>query len=160
MSALTERHSGSLILGTLLLALVLSIVPLPDTLRYARPDWALLVLLYWNLHLPDRVGVGAAWLVGLLQDALVGSLLGQHALAYTLCAYIAVKLHQRLRLYPLWQQAISISVLLALAQLLFLWINGILGRPVNITLYWLPTLLGMLIWPLLAFVLRFLQRST
>lgn len=158
MSALTEKHSGSLIVTSLLIALILSVIPLPEALRFARPDWALLVLLYWNLELPDRVGVGTAWLVGLLQDVLVATLLGQHALGYTLAAYIAVKLHQRIRLYPIWQQAISISVLLALSQLISLWINGILGRPVNIWLYWLPTLLGILVWPLVSVTLRNLRR--
>ncbi len=158
MSALTERHSGSLIVISILVALVLSVVPLPDSLRFARPDWALLVLIFWHLEMPDRVGVGTAWLVGLLQDALVGSLLGQHALSYTIAAFIAVKLHQRIRLHPIWQQAISISVLLALSQLISLWINGIVGRPVDVWLYWLPTLLGILVWPPLALLLRNLRR--
>lgn len=158
MSALTEKHSGSLIVTSLLVALILSVMPLPEPLRFARPDWALLVLLYWNLELPDRVGVGTAWLIGLLQDVLLATLLGQHALGYTLAAFIAIKLHQRIRLYPLWQQAISISVLLAMAQLLSLWINGIIGRPVDIWLYWLPTLLGILVWPLISILLRSLRR--
>lgn len=159
MSALARRHGGSIIILTLLAALMLTTVPLPDDLRILRPDWVLLVLIYWCMALPHRVGVGFSWLLGLLTDVLTGMLLGQHALAYSIVIYLTLKLHQRLRLYPLWQQALSILVLLTLSQLLLLWINGMIGRPIHSWLYWMPSLLGAFLWPFIFIFLRGLRRA-
>ena len=159
MSALARHHGGGIIIFSLAVALLLTAVPVPDDLRIARPDWVLLVLIYWSMALPHRVGVGTGWLLGLINDALTGTLLGQHALAYSLVIYLTLKLHQRLRLYPLWQQALSILVLLSLGQLLLLWINGMIGRPIHSWLYWLPSLIGALLWPFLFVILRGLRRA-
>ncbi|MBI5042177.1 MAG: rod shape-determining protein MreD [Gammaproteobacteria bacterium] len=159
MNTLAQRHGGGVIYITLLLALLLVNLPLPDVLRILRPDWVLLVLLYWAMALPHRVGVGIAWLLGLFTDVLTGTLLGQHALAYSIVIYLMLKLHQRLRLHPLWQQSLSILSLLALSQLLLLWINGMIGRPVHSWLYWLPSLLGALLWPFVFLLLRGVRRG-
>ena len=78
---------------------------------------------------------------------LTGTLLGQHALALSLIAYVCVRLHQRIRVYPLWQQALTVMVLLILHQLLSLWIDSTIGRPTRPLSYWLPSITGMLIWP-------------
>lgn len=159
MNTLAQRHGGGIILLTLLATFLLTAMPLPDTVRPLRPDWVLLVLIYWAMALPHRVGVGFAWVCGLLIDVLTGLLLGQHALAYSIVVYLTLKLHQRLRLYPLWQQALSILVLLGLGQLLLLWINGMIGRPVHSWLYWLPSLVGALLWPFIFLFLRGLRRG-
>lgn len=159
MSTLIRHHGGAVIFFTFVAALVLTVVPLPDDLRILRPDWVLLVLIYWCMALPQRVGVGIGWLLGLFTDVLTGTLLGQHALAYSLVAFLTLKLHQRLRLYPLWQQALSMLVLLALGQLLMLWINGIVGRPIHSWLYWMPSLTGALLWPFVFLLLRGLRRA-
>lgn len=159
MSALAQRHGGGIIFLSLTVALLLTIVPLPEDLRLLRPDWVLLVLIYWAMALPHRVGVGIGWIMGLINDVLTGMLLGQHALAYCLVIFLTLKLHQRLRLYPLWQQAQSVLVLLALGQLLLLWINGMIGRPIHTWLYWAPSLLGALLWPVLFVLLRGLRRA-
>ena len=159
MSALTRHHGGGIIFFSLAVALLLTSVPLPDDVRILRPDWVLLALIYWSMALPHRVGVGTGWLLGLVVDALTGTLLGQHALAYSLVIFLTLKLHQRLRLYPLWQQALSVLVLLSLGQLLLLWINGMIGRPIHSWLYWLPSLVGALLWPFLFVILRGLRRA-
>lgn len=159
MSALAQRHGGAIIFLSLTVALLLTIVPLPEDLRLLRPDWVLLVLIYWAMALPHRVGVGIGWIMGLINDVLTGMLLGQHALAYCLVIFLTLKLHQRLRLYPLWQQAQSILVLLTLSQLLLLWINGMIGRPLHSWLYWAPSVLGALLWPVLFVFLRGLRRA-
>lgn len=159
MSALAQRHGGAIIFLSLTAALLLTIVPLPEHLRLLRPDWVLLVLIYWAMALPHRVGVGIGWIMGLINDVLTGMLLGQHALAYCLVIFLTLKLHQRLRLYPLWQQAQSILVLLTLGQLILLWINGMIGRPLHSWLYWAPSVLGALLWPVLFVFLRGLRRA-
>lgn len=159
MSALAQRHGGAIIFLSLTVALLLTIVPLPEYLRLLRPDWVLLVLIYWAMALPHRVGVGIGWIMGLINDVLTGMLLGQHALAYCLVIFLTLKLHQRLRLYPLWQQAQSILILLTLGQLILLWINGMIGRPLHSWLYWAPSVLGALLWPVLFVFLRGLRRA-
>lgn len=159
MSTLTRHHGGGVILITILIGLVLSILPLPERLELFRPDWTLLILLYWSLALPQRIGVGIAWLTGLLQDVLTATLLGQHAMAYAIVSYLIIKLHQRLRLHPLWQQSLSILILLMFAQLIIFWINGIIGRPVQSWLYWMPSLIGAALWPAVFTLLRGLRRA-
>ncbi|RMG27723.1 MAG: rod shape-determining protein MreD, partial [Gammaproteobacteria bacterium] len=82
MNPLVRRQSYGIILLSLFTAWVLSVLPLPEAFRPWRPEWPLLVLVYWSLALPHRVNLGTAWITGLVQDLLVGTLLGQHALAY------------------------------------------------------------------------------
>jgi rod shape-determining protein MreD len=70
-----------------------------------------------------------------------------------------LKLHQRIRLYPLWQQALSVLVLLTLGQLLILWVNGMIGRPIRSWLYWSPSVFGAAVWPVVYVILRSLRRQ-
>jgi rod shape-determining protein MreD len=147
------------IAATFLVALMLTVMPLPEWLRPARPDWVGLVLIYWCLALPDRVGVVTGWFAGLLVDLLTGTLLGQHAMALAVIAWLTLRFHQRIRLFPVWQQALIILVLLVLHQLLALWVDRFIGRPGPPWYYWTPSLLGMLLWPLTFSALRALRRS-
>ena len=154
-----RNHGSGVIIATFLAALVLTVVPLPDWLRPVRPDWVGLVLIYWCLALPDRVGVVTGWFTGLLVDLLTGTLLGQHAMALAVIAWLSLRLHQRIRLFPVWQQALIIRVLLVLHQLLALWVDRFIGRPGPPWYYWTPSLIGMLLWPLIYPALRSLRRS-
>lgn len=127
---------------------------MPSWASALRPDWVALVLIYWCLALPQRVGMGIAFILGITLDVLMGSLLGQHALALVTIVYLTLELHQRLRVFPLWQQALSILALLILNQFLLLWVSGISGHPVRSWVYWAPALSGMLMWPWIYLVLR------
>ncbi|MDX1592779.1 MAG: rod shape-determining protein MreD [Gammaproteobacteria bacterium] len=156
---LVRRHGGWAITASLIVALVLMIVPLPGWAEIARPEWPLLVLVYWCLALPSRIGVGISWLVGLCVDVLGGGLLGEHGLGYVLVAYLVVKLHLRIRVYPEWQQAGVVLLLLLLAQMTRLWVLGITGRaPDALLVYFLPSVVGMLLWPFLMVLLRGYRR--
>lgn len=146
--------SGWFILMTLFAAFVLTIIPLPAEIEAFRPEWVALAVTYWCLAQPQRVGVGVAWLLGMMLDAVQGVLLGQHALGMTLIAYFVVKFHQRIRAYPLWQQLLIVLVLIVLYKLLTLWIMGILGRSPDTWLYWSSALSSMLLWPWLSSILR------
>lgn len=153
------RHGGGwIILVSFLVGLVLAIVPLPLWGELARPEWAALVLVYWCMALPERVGVGVGWLVGLAQDALQGTLLGAHALAFGLLAFLTLQLHRRIRVLPPWQQAMIVLVLLLVVRLVLLWVRGFTGGPDTDLRYWLPALTGTLIWPVVFLVLRELRR--
>lgn len=152
------RGGGWIIVTSFLAAFALTILPLPDWLAQVRPEWVALVLIYWCMALPGRVGVGVAWIVGLLLDVLRGGLLGQHALSLALVAYITLQLYQRIRVFPLWQQAVSVLILILLHLLLQLWIKGISGNPPPALIFLLPALSSMLLWPLMFLGLRRLRR--
>lgn len=155
---LIRHHAGWVIVLSFVTAFLLTILPLPDWAGPFRPEWAALVLIYWCMALPQRVGVGVGWLAGLFLDVLKGALLGQYALSLALIAYVVLKLHRRIRVFPLWQQAFSILTLLALGQLLVAWSDGIAGRPPKDWLYWAPSVTGMLLWPWVFVVLRDVRR--
>jgi len=146
------------ILLTLLIAFAVTYLPLPLWIDRFWPDWVSLVLIYWCMALPQRVNVGTAWVVGLFQDAACGALLGQHALALAVVAFLTVKTHQRIRVNPLWQQALSVLGLLIINQLLVSWINGVIGYPPRNWWYLAPALGGMLWWPWIFIALRDLRR--
>ena len=88
----------------------------------------------------------------------LGTLLGQHALALSLIAFITQKMHQRVRLFPLWQQSLTVLVLLLIEKLLQLWVMGAIGLPAPPLLFWAPPVVGMLLWPWVFIILRDLRR--
>lgn len=156
--SVTRGNGGLIIVSSFLLAYILTVMPLPDWALPARPEWVALVLIYWCMAVPQRVGVGIAWIAGLGQDALQSGLLGQQALAYAVVAFLVLKLHQRIRVYPLAQQALFVLLLLALVNLIQVWINGIIGRSVPGFAYWLPPLVGTFIWPWVFILMRGVRR--
>jgi rod shape-determining protein MreD len=158
MSSLQRHHGGWIITGTVVAALLLTMLPLPGWMERFRPEWVALVLIYWCLALPDRVGVGIAWLVGILLDVTRGAILGQNALALALVALLVVHLHQRIRVYPLWQQALTVMMLVAISQVLGLWVRGAVGQSPETWGYWIPSLTSALLWPWVFLVLRDLRR--
>jgi rod shape-determining protein MreD len=155
--ALQHHHAGWVIWVSFLVAFMLTTLPLPDWAAPLRPAWVLLALVYWCMALPQRVGVGVGWLVGLALDALTGALLGQNALGLALVAYFTIRLHQRLRIFPLWQQALSVMVLVATYQVFVFWVKGLTGHPPATLAYWLPTLSSALLWPWVLVLLRELR---
>ena len=156
--AQTQHRGGGIILASFVVALLLTMLPLPELLRGLRPEWLTIVLIYWSMALPDRIGIGWAWLVGLILDVATGSLLGQHALALAIVAFLTLELHQRIRVFPLMQQGFAILVLVAMAQMITLWVNGIIGTPAKSWTYWLPSLISALLWPWLFIVMRSVRR--
>ena len=157
------RASGVFIIAvSILLAMVLSVLPMPHIvpaeLGYLRPDWVALVMIYWIIALPDRVGMASAWLTGIMMDVLLGSLLGQHALAFVVIAYIATSLYQRLRMFSVWQQALIVFAILGINQLINFWVESIAGDSEWSMWYLLPSLTGALLWPWIFLMLRSLRR--
>jgi rod shape-determining protein MreD len=139
---------------TIALAMCLRIAPLPGMVATLNPDWVLLALIYWTLALPERVGIFHAWTFGLLTDVLTGRLFGQYALAYSLVIYICLKLHRRLRQFPIVQQGLFIFFCLLLSQLLLFWIKNVQHPSQLQVSFWLPVFTGTLCWPLVYTVLR------
>ena len=143
---------------TLLLGFILTIMPLPDWAQDYRPQWVILILIYWCMALPERIGVGVGWLTGLLLDVLTGSLLGQQALGLSVVAYLTLKLYRRVRVLPLRQQMFTILILLLIERLLTLWTTGVAGYMTPSLWYWVTPLIGALLWPWIYIVLRDIRR--
>ena len=156
--ALAKPQGGFVILITFIVALTLMMMPLPEWAEAARPQWLIMVVIYWCIALPDRIGVIVAWMMGLVLDVATGALLGQNALAFAIVAFLAIKLHLRIRLFPLWQQALSILILVALYQIITLWVKGFTGQSAQSWAYWLASLTSMLLWPFVFTLLRGVRR--
>lgn len=136
------------------MGIMLMLMPLPEWARPYRPEWLVLAIIYWSMAMPKNVGVGIAWILGICVDVIQGALLGQHALGFALTAYIALRFHQRVRNYPLHQQAMFVGMILLPYMSISLWILGILGEDPKSWLYWAPVLTSVLVWPWIYLVLR------
>lgn len=154
-----QSESSWVIPVTLLGAIVLTTMPLPGWAVPWRPAWTAMVLIYWCMALPDRVGIGAAWGIGLVVDTLEGSLLGQHAAGFAIIAYLTITDHRRLRTFSWFQQSLCVGLLIASNALLKSWVQGIMGLTPNYAVHWLPVLSSMAFWPWLYLVLRDLRRK-
>ena len=150
----------TIIIASFIAALILMLIPLPDWARAYRPEWLALTLIYWNITAPKRVGVGIAWILGLCVDVIQGALLGQHALGFAITTYIAIRFHQRVRVYPLHQQAMFVGMILLPYMSLSLWILGILGEDPKTWVYWAPVVTSVLVWPWIYLVLRAVSRRS
>lgn len=153
-----SHHGSWVIFSSFFIALILTLVPLPVWAQAFRPEWVTLVLIYWCMALPSRINISWAWVAGLLLDVTLGNLLGMHALSLTVVAFLTIKLYQRIRVYPLGQQAFAILILVAMSQLLNLWVRGIIGTPPNSWTYWLPSVTSALLWPWLFIIMRGARR--
>lgn len=152
--AVSDGRIGRLrITGTVVIALIFTILPLPDAVVAGRPDLLLLLVIYWSLSAPRIAGLTFAWLCGLAIDLLTGVLLGQHALAFLLVAFLTHKFQLRMRIFPIWHQTLTVFMLLALYQFLVFWIDGVIGQPVTSWARWIPVFTGALLWPPLVAVL-------
>ncbi|MGB0466340.1 MAG: rod shape-determining protein MreD [Pontibacterium sp.] len=153
-----SRHQpggGMIIFATFLLGIVLSQMPLPEFVGWARPEWVAMILIYWVIALPQSVGVGTGFIAGIVLDVIRGSVLGTNALALTIVAYLAMGLHRRMRVFPIWQQSLMVMVLIGIHQLILHWVQSLVGYTGESLLFLLPALVSALIWPL---IFRFLRR--
>ncbi|MBU8975935.1 MULTISPECIES: rod shape-determining protein MreD [unclassified Lysobacter] len=133
---------------SIVVALMLGLLPLPPALQPLRPFWLALVLAYWVIEDPDHVGLGVAFIVGLLGDLVYGSLFGEHALRLVVMAYILQRFRARLRFFPMSQQALAIGGLLLNDCIVIAAIHLAVGERTPLPLTWLSPLTGLLLWPL------------
>ncbi len=132
---------------------------MPESLQWWRPEWGVLVLLYWIVALPQRIGIGTGWMFGILLDVLEGSLLGTNAIALTIAAYFALLFYQRLRMFNWFQQSLFVFILIAIEQLVNLWAKGALGASIQSLMFLLPALISAIVWPWVFVLLRGVRRS-
>ena len=152
-------RNGIIIVLSLLLALIASIIPMPLGVDSYRPEWVLVVLVYWTIALPNRVNVMTAWLMGFLLDVLLGSTLGVHAAAMALSVYIATANYQKIRNFSVMQQALIVGVLTALYNLLVFWLQRFLTDIVFSPDYLNPVITSVVLWPWAFLLLRKIRRQ-
>jgi rod shape-determining protein MreD len=137
-------------------ALILSVVRLPEAIAAFNPDWVAVVLLYWALIEPRRYSLLSAFWLGIALDTLSGSLLGQHSLALLVIVFLSQRVYLRIRTFPASQVATIVIVLLGLYQFILFLIDGFAGREVPLIERWGPIVTGGLLWLL---VLVGIERS-
>jgi rod shape-determining protein MreD len=148
-----SRDSRNLIFLTIMAAVFLSLLPLPAMLLPFKPYWVALVVIYWSLETHERISLGQVFLIGLVLDILSGSLMGLQALSLVVMVFLVQRFRSRLRFFPPWQQALSVLGLLVNDRIILIWITALLGEPLPTWKYWLPPLIGMLLWPWLFLLL-------
>ena len=151
---------NSLIVMSFIVAGLLAIVPMPEWAIHYRPEWVALVVVYWAINNPERVGIGIAWMAGIMVDALTGSLYGLHALALALVAWLALRLRLRLRLFSVSRQASVVLVIVGLQLLLSQWLRFLFDLPRGTDMTFLaPAVTSALFWPLVWLVVGGIVRS-
>lgn len=141
-----------------LVAMLFQIMPLPVIVEGWRPDWLLLVMIYWAMALPHRYNILSAWILGVLLDILLGAHLGIRALAMSLVVYVVVLHFQRLRNFPMWQQSLMIASLVCLFHLVVFWVQFVVNVATFDVHLFLPAVSSLIIWPWVFWMLRRVRR--
>lgn len=151
--------NNAFIVLSIVFALLLNSLPWEGIWLMLRPDFVALVLLYWCMHRPYRIGIGLSWIVGVLADVTDASLFGQHALAYTVLAFCGVVLSRRLQMFGLYQQTAQVLGVFALTYLVF----GLLNWQANgyVTwVYFLGSLSSTLLWIPVSLMFQAMQKRS
>ncbi|MGB1197556.1 MAG: rod shape-determining protein MreD [Thalassotalea sp.] len=151
-------HNGIIVLLTFIVALTATIMPLPLDVDAFRPDWVLVVALYWCLALPSKVNVITAWILGLLIDILLGSILGIHAAALAFSVYIIAGNFQKIRNFSIWQQALIVGIISTLYHLIVFWLQRALTDVIFLPQYLYPVITTVVLWPWAFLLLRKIRR--
>lgn len=157
---MTERHQVSMmfVFVSFFIGYGLLVLPIPIWLAWCRPAWVLLVLLYWCLIIPGRIGLTVAWCLGLGADLLQGTLLGEHALAMVVISFFYLKWHRQIRVFPISQQAILIAIFVMIYQSILMATEMLLNHSQFMFWFWLPAISSALSWPLIYLLLDYGQR--
>jgi len=144
---------------TLVFSLMLNLLPVGRAAwTLAWPDWVALTLVFWNIHQPRRVGLSVAWLLGLVMDVNNASLLGEHALAYSVLSYAAISLHRRVLWFSIPTQMVHVLPLFLAAQLVVMLIRMVVGGAYPGIAYFSASLVAVALWPLVVYLYLAPQR--
>jgi len=160
---MNPSRGGWFIALTLFVALVLSVVHFPEWwpqwLGWARPHWTILFVFFWVLHLPQRLGLIWAWILGLLVDVLTADPLGLNAIILATVTYVTWKLYERLRMYSVVQQCATVFFLVAFGELSRGLVQLVVsGRELSAAVI-VGALVSALVWPLVNAILQRLQQQ-
>jgi len=154
----TRDQGQVLLVSSLVIAIVLTVLPLPPVLAPFRPYWVALVVIYWNLEAGRLRQLGQAFALGILLDLLTGTLLGQHAIGLVVLVFLLERFRARIRFFPPWQQAAAIFALLLNDRIIHLWVIALEGNRWPSWQWWLAPAVAVLLWPWLFLLLDALRR--
>ncbi len=159
--AIKEKSNGVwVIVLSFFLAYLLAIVPFPEWAMNYRPEWVPMVLIYWVMALPYRIGIGSAWCAGLILDILKGSVLGLNAIGLVIVAYVTSSIHLRFRMFSSIQQSGLVLILLGINLFLSHWLEVITGyTAVSDMMFIMAALTSAVLWPSLFQLLRQIRRG-
>jgi rod shape-determining protein MreD len=140
-------------LFTALIALILTVLPLPTWLNLVRPSFLVMTVLFWSIAAPRAGGIALAFFCGMMLDVFQGPVLGEHALALCAVSYVAVREHQKIRSKPAFQQSLIVFAMLVSYEFIVFCIDGWTGHPVTTLQRWAHTATGALVWAPVAAVL-------
>jgi len=140
-------------------ALVLTVVQLPNWLFYFWPEWIAIVLVYWALIAPKRIGPIAGFIIGTLLEVLFVRKFGVLGFGMATLAFMVNSGSQQLRALSIWQQMISIGIFIAIFKLLTGWLSGLVAGFTITTDYWYSVVGSVLIWPFAFILLEELRRA-
>jgi rod shape-determining protein MreD len=158
MSRPSAQAVWTVFLLSLIGALVLQLIALPDSLSAARPLWLPLMLAYWALREPQLPALVPAFIAGLMLDVLYAAPFGQHALGLVVVVYLVVRLRSFFIIFPLWQATIALIPAWALYCFLMFWVDGATQHEAEVWLRWLPAISTTLFWPLLWSVMELIRQ--
>lgn len=142
-----------------LIAIVLQIMPWPEQFYMFRPTLLVLCLIYWLLAIPHRVSVGTGFILGIITDLLQGSVLGAHALAFSIISFLVVFKFQLIRNMALWQQALVVVALSTLMNLCVFLAHALIPKTLfHPEVFWNGLVNGIL-WPWLFLLMRKIRRQ-
>jgi rod shape-determining protein MreD len=144
-----------LMCASFLVALLLSVYPLPMEWRWWRPEFVLMVAIYWVVVMPFSISLATLCGLGLFQDLLESTPFGQHSLGIIVVAYLCLFSYQRLRNFNLAKQMLAMFAMIAIAQLTDNWVQGMAGRPLAGMSFIYAAISSALAWPLVRFLLVF-----
>ena len=153
-----RRTSPISVYLSLLIALLFQLFPWVGQGVILRPDFMLVVILYWLLRSPNLCNVGTAWFAGLLVDLATGSLLGQHALTFSITAFVALTYQRRLVLFNTWQLLTYVFALLMIERVLILLLKLFEGNENPGFTYFWPVITGLLLWQIMILLFGSLTR--
>jgi len=152
-SVLTQPPTRAKVWGTLMVALLLSLLPWHDQTLWLAPDFVLMVLLYWNIYAPRLAGLGMAFGLGLVIDVAHGVLMGLNALAYCAASLAVLAVRRRLENFDVPRRTVQVAPILLAKEVLVLGIGLMAGRD-NVDWRWLAAgLVAGLLWMPLAWLL-------
>jgi rod shape-determining protein MreD len=122
------------------------------------PDFVALVLVFWGIHQPRKVGIGIAFCMGLLMDVHDATLLGENALAYTLLSYLAIMIHRRVLWFPLVTQAMHVFPLLLMTQAIQVMVRFFVTGRFPGALVFIESVIAVALWPVITWLLLAPQR--
>jgi rod shape-determining protein MreD len=152
------RDSRVTVYVTAGVALMLGILPLPQWMSVVWPHFLVLVVLYWSTMAPRAGGILLAFLAGICLDVFSGSQLGQHALALSLLAYLAIRLHLLTRAKPIFEQSVLVLVALFVYEGVLWAVDGWSGQRISSWTRWVPVVSSALVWPAIVGLLGRLHR--